>query len=173
MEGKEIKIVYFIYSQKGKHSNISKIDTNDKIKNVKEISKKDWNDSIIILYRIEVLKNEKENKIDIFILSKNGEVYVSHILFNYLESLDEENFDMKDNIIFKLKFNNYNNEGNNLNQVILPYNEQFELFSETFKDNDEIMINLYLSTISQIFLNSNEKFDFILKFFLIILNANN
>ena len=34
------------------------------------------------------------------------------------------------------------------------------------------MINLYLSTISQIFLNSNEKFDFILEFFLIIYDKN-
>ena len=147
MEGKEIKIVYFIYSQKGKRSNILKIDTNNKIKNVKEISKKDWNDSIIILYRIEVLKNEKENKIDIFILSKNGEVYVSHILFNYLESLSKEDFDMKENIIFKLKFTHFNNEANDLNQNILPYSEQFYFFAEHFKEDDNILINLYLSTI--------------------------
>ena len=172
MEGKEIKIVYFIYSQKGKRSNILKIDTNNKIKNLKEISQKDWYDSIIILYRVEVLKNEKENKIDIFILDNNGEVYVSHILFNYLESLSKEDFDMKENIIFKLKFNHFNNEGNDLNQFILPYNDQFDLFAEQFKEDENILINLYLSTISQIFLNSNEKFDFILEFFLIIYDKN-
>ena len=166
MEGKEIKFVYFIYSQKGENNNILVIELNDKIKSIKEIIKKDWYDSIIILYRIEVLKSKNENKINISLIDNKGDVYFSHILFNYLESLDEENFDMKDNIIFKLKFNNYNNEGNNLNQVILPYNEQFELFSETFKDNDKIMINLYLSTISQIFLKTNEKCDFIFDFFL-------
>ena len=169
MEGKKIKIVYFIYQQKGEQNNTPKIESNDKIKNVKEISKKGGYGSIIILYRIEVLKNEKENRINISILD-NGKVYVSHILFDYLESLSKEGFDMKENIIFKLKFNTFNNEGNCLNK--LPNSEQFYFFAEQFKENQNILINLYLCTISQIFLNSNEKFDFILKFFLIIYDKN-
>ena len=39
MEGKEIKKVYFIYAQKGEKNNIKEIETNDKVKIVKEISK--------------------------------------------------------------------------------------------------------------------------------------
>ena len=169
MEGKEIKKVYFIYAQKGEKNNIKEIETNDKVKIVKEISKENLGNSIQNIYYLQILKNPEENKININLIDNQGEMYISNIVFEpneFIEEEEEENIDIEEKIIFKLKFKPFNNIEEKLDQIILPYNEQFEIFENKFQDNDKLMFSLYLNTISQVFLHPNEKIDFIFNFFL-------
>ena len=167
MEGNEIKKVFFIYTQKGDKNNIFKIERSNKVKEVKELSKDIYGDYIQVLYFLEITKYEGENKINISLLDNQGEIYISSIPFDSAELLGEDNLDIQENIIYKMKFKPYNNnEQHNLEQFILPYDKQYAIFESTFKDNNKIMLSLYLNTITQVFLDSNEKFEFILEFFL-------
>ena len=166
MEGKEIKKVFFIYAQNGEKNNVKEIETNDKVKVVKEISKENLGNSIQNIYSIEILKNPEENKINIYLYDNQGEAYFSNIIFESNEFFEEENIDLQEKIIFKLKFKPYDYIKGKLDQIILPNNEQFEIFENKFRENEKLMFSLYLNTISQVFLHSNENLDFIFNFFL-------
>ena len=176
MESNKIIKAYFIYAQKGQNSNISTIETNERIKNVQELSKEVNENSLQILYLIEISKSEEENQINLFLLNKQGELFISNIDFDYLKLLGEEKIDINENIFFEMKFElDDDNNPNNLGQIILPYDKQFSIFENQFKENDKIIFSLYLSTLSQVFLTSKQKFDFVLDFFLKIhekINSN-
>ena len=167
MESNKIINAYFIYAQKGQNSNISTIETNDRIKKVQELSKEVNENNLQILYLIEISKTEEEKQINLSLLNNEGELFISNIHFEYLELLGEEKIDINENIFFKMKFEPLNNNSpNNLGQIILPYDKQFSIFENHFKENAKLIFSLYLSTLSQVFLNSKEKFDFILDIFL-------
>ena len=166
MEGKETKTVYFIYSQNGEKSNIKAIDLDNKIKEAKEISKEVSGNSIQILYRLKISKN-KESRIKISLLDKQEISYNSFISLNSNELFGDENYDTDNYIIYNVKFKPYsNNEENHLDQNILPCNKQFNIFENNFKNDQHNLITLYKTTIFQVFLQSNQKLDFILDFFL-------
>jgi len=172
MEGNETKTVYFIYAQNGVKNNIAKVNLINKIKDAKEISKEIFGNTIRILYAIKISKNKNENKISISLKDNQGDTYISNIPLNLLEQLEEEEGDIEINniILFKLRFVPLNNDQiDKLDQIILPYDQQFTILENQFKEfknNNEIMISLYLNVISQIFLKSKQKYDFILQFFL-------
>ena len=163
MEEKSKKNIYFLYSQKGDKNNIQAIETNDKVIKVNEIHKEIYDNSIQILYKLEILINNEVNKINISLINIQGENYSAQVELNNTE-LDLNNNDI---IIFKVQFKPYfTNEKNNLNQIFLPYDKQFDIFERVFIDNENILINLYASIISQVFLVSKIKYDFIFNFFL-------
>ena len=125
--------------------------------------KKKYDNSIQILYKLEILINNDENKINISLINIQGDSYYAYIKLNNTE-LD---VNIDDIIIFKVQFKPYfNNDKNNLNQIFLPYDKQFDILERIFIDNENILINLYASIISQVFLVSKTKYDFIFNFFL-------
>ena len=163
MEEKSKKNIYFLYSQKGDKNNVQAIETNDKVIKVNEIHKEIYDNSIQILYKLEILINNDENKINISLINIQWENYSAQVELNNTE-LDLNNNDI---IIFKVQFKPYfTNEKNNLNQIFLPYDKQFDILERIFIDNENILINLYASIISQVFLVSKTKYDFIFNFFL-------
>ena len=172
MEEKIRKHIYFLYTQKGDKNNITAIETNAKVRQVKEIFKELHNNYLQILYKVELLVNNDENKINIALLHNNGDSYYAHISL-YPTELDKC-INSTDIIIFKVLFKPYllNDGGDLLNQILLPNNEQFHIFERSFSNQENIIINLYSSIISQVFLNSKETFSFILDFFLKIYDKN-
>ena len=163
MEEKNRKNIYFLYTQKGENNNISEIDTNDKIKKVNEIHKEIYRNYIEILYKLEVLLDKEEKEIKIPLINIQGDYYYAYIRLNDTE-LD---VNIDDIIIFKVQFKPYNyTEGNYLNQIYLPYNEQFDIFERNFSNQENILVNLYASIVSQVLLVSKTKYDFIINFFL-------
>ena len=158
--------IYFIYTQIGKQNNIFSFDINEKIKNIKELGKKMCEQYIQILYCIEILDSDNNKQVKISLIDNKGEYYYSYIHLNTLELLGQGNVDTNKFIIFNLKFlDTQKSEENKLEQFILPYYEQFYIFERNFKNNDEILINLYSSAIAQILLKTNQKFDFIIYIF--------
>ena len=173
MEVKESKTIYFIYCQEGEKSNIQGIDKDDKIKEVKEISKDIYENSICILYRLGLMKNKEENKIKISLVDKQGIYYNATISLNSQELFGDKDYDTDCYTIYDVKFKPYNNnEGNYLNQKNLPHNQQFKIFENHLKNNDDNMIALYKTTIFHVFLQSIQKLEFIIDFFLKIYNTN-
>ena len=165
MEGKKLKTIYFLYTQKGQENNIQKIEINDKIKKVEEISEELCGNYIQILYKVEVLINKDENKINISLLHFIGDSYLANIYLNQTEL--DKSINNNDIIIFKVSFKPYlYDEGDNLYQIFLPYEKQFDIFEKTFINQENILINLYSSVISQVFMNSKTKFEFIINLFL-------
>jgi len=105
MEANKIIKAYFIYTQKGPNSNISTIETNDRIRKVQELSKEVNENSLQILYLIEISKTEEEKQINLSLLINNqDELFISTIDFDYLKLLGEEKIDINENIFFKMKF---------------------------------------------------------------------
>ena len=165
MEDKKRKIIYFLYTQKGQENNIQEIEINDKIKKVEEISEELCGNYIQILYKVEVLINKDENKINISLLHFIGDSYFANIYLNQTEL--DKSINNNDIIIFKVSFKPYlYDEGDNLYQIFLPYEKQFDIFEKTFINQENILINLYSSVISQVFMNSKTKFEFIINLFL-------
>ena len=97
MEEKSKKNIYFLYSQKGDKNNVQAIETNDKVIKVNEIHKEIYDNSIQILYKLEILINNDENKINISLINIQGENYSAQVELNNTE-LDFNNNDI---IIFK------------------------------------------------------------------------
>ena len=165
MKGNDNKTVYFIYAQNGVKNNIKKLNL---INDAEKIPKEIFGNTIRILYAIKIPKIKNEKKISLSLEDNQGDTYISNIPLNLLEQLEEEEGIKFNNIIlFKLRFTSLNyDQIDKLDQIILPYDQQFSILENRFKNDDDIMISLYLNAISQIFLKSKQKYDFILKFFL-------
>ena len=171
MEEKEIKQVYFIYTQNGGNNNIKSIELNDNIIDCKELSKEIKEEYIQIIYCLKISKNKDENEIKISLIDNQNDSYNSSFSLIPSGLLEKENITLDDYIIFNLKFKSINdNKGKNLNQFSLAYDTQFYIFESQFKNEDKMLFGLYISTIYQVLLKYKQKFDFILKFFLEIYN---
>ena len=164
MEGE--KKIYFLYNQYGEENNINKFIINRPIKEVKTKEEKNGNGYIQILYCVIISSNVNEGQVKISLIDNETDYYYSYIPLNTLELLGEENVDTDEFVFFNLKFMIQNkNENNNLKQFILPLDEQLKIFEKKFEENDDSLINLYSSAISQILLKTNQKFDIILYIF--------
>ena len=109
----ETKNIYFIYAQQGEKSNIGAIETNDKVKKVKEIYKENLGIQIQSLYNIEIRKKKDDNRVIISLIDYNGECYNSLIHFTKNEIFGEE--DEEDALIlFKLMFYPYEKKESNI-----------------------------------------------------------
>ena len=169
MEDKEYKTIYFIYAQEGKKNNIESIPSNDTFIEAQIISEDIYENEIQILYRLKISKKREEKGLLITLLDSSGKVYNSKISLNPLELFGEENNDINDYLIYNVKFQT-SGEINCLNQKILSYIKQFNIFENKFKDDNKTLIYLYKSTIFQLLLKPNLKLDFILDFFLKMYN---
>ena len=164
MEGR--KRIYFLYTQIGQENKIKNFLINDDIKKVGKIEECKRNEYIRILYYAEISRKQNEEKLKIFLKDNQGESYYSNISLNTLELLGEKNLETDDFFIFNLKFiDSQNNEENNLEQFILEPNEQFYIFENKFAKKDDKLVILYLCTITQVLLKTNQKFDLILDIF--------
>ena len=155
MEGE--KKIYFLYNQNGEGNNINKFIINRPIKEVKTKEEKKSNGYIQILYCVIISSNVNEGQVKISLIDNETDYYYSYIPLNTLELLGEENVDTDEFVFFNLKFMIQNkNENNNLKQFILPLDEQLKIFEKKFEENDDSLINLYSSAISQILLKTNQ-----------------
>ena len=97
-----------------------------------------------ILYSIEIVNSDNNKQVKISLIDNKGEYYYSYIHLNTLELLGQGNVDTNKFIIFNLKILDIQkSEENKLEQFILPYYEQFYIFEKNFKNNDEILINVF------------------------------
>ena len=159
MEDKKTKKIYFLYSQKGQNNNIQNFELNDKINNVQDISKDVLDDTTQVIYCIEISNYEQEDEINISLINIQGIKYICNIPLENLKVFP----DLNEAIIFNLLFEPFDElNANYLDQILLPYKDQFDCFEKKIKDNEQLMISLFFSTINEILLKSRQKFDFIL-----------
>jgi hypothetical protein len=157
MDDLEIKI-YFIYSQKGKMSNIAELETNEKIKKIEKLAVGTSSDNLYILYCVTVLKDKNDKFITLMLIDKQGILYTKNINLKDIDIFQYQ-------VIFKPY---YNKDDNNLNQIILPFEEQFTIFKEILRKDSDLLYYLYSSRINSIFFDKSKKleFSFLLNFFL-------
>ena len=157
---KEFKI-YFIFAQRGKKNNVSKIDSQDQDIKVTEMKNGINSNYIYSLYRVTIKYNikEKENKNIILLLEDNqGELYIANLDLNNPEPFQYE-------VIFESYLNE--NDNNLLDQIILPFEEQFSIFKENLKNEENTLNNLYSSKLSSLIQDKSKKeFEIFLNFFI-------
>ena len=163
MENIEENIIYFIYCQNGKISNIERIEQNNIIKEVipskQEIKGKD----LYILFKIKLPDDFKNKPFALTLVDKKGDLYYKNIF-----SKDIEKF--KYNIIFE----SYYDKINNLNQKVLSFKEQFFIFKNSLDKDINLLNDLYLNTINYLSKDKFENIDhsFIISLFLEIYKIN-
>ena len=163
MEIEKTKTIYFLYTQNGQINNINSFVRDYQ---VNKLFDQKCENSIKILYEMKIPKNKEENKIRILLQDTKSKIYSSSVSLNYSELIGDDNIDIYDYIFFNIRFNPCDKKANNdLDQFILPYDEQFYFFEEQFKNKNKTLTNLYISTIFQVLINVNQKFSFILDFF--------
>lgn len=158
METIEEKKIYFIYSQKGKKSNISTIETNEQVKKIDIIKEGTQSDNIYILYCLTILNTNKGKPITLTLIDNQGELYISNIYLNKTDIFQ-----------YKILFEPYYNKNeNSLDQIILPNEKQFEIFKNSVKNDMNILYNLYSSRLTSFLMDNTLTidFDFLWKFFI-------
>ena len=170
MEEDEEKInIYFIYGQKGEFSKIEYFELNEQVINAEILTKEAYGNYIAVLYCIEVIKSKIGNLISISLIDDKGELYISNISTNSLKYAGNG----KIFFIYKLQFRPFEyNENNNLEQIILDYQEQFYIFRQQFKKDINILTNLYKSTFYNFLMRMEPTFNFILSFFFDIFDVD-
>ena len=110
--------IYFIYSQKGKESNIASIEENNNIKVVDKKDVSESKDDLYIIYCLELSSNLKGKPYAISLINKYGELYYKNI---YSRDTNKFKYDM----VFQ---SFYGKESKPLNQITLSYQKQFFIF---------------------------------------------
>lgn len=149
--------IIFIYCNKEK--NIARIETNNIVKEVKQIKEEQYNNYISILYKIMIPYNYKGKPFALTLIDKKGNLY-----FKYVYSTEKFNYEM----IFE-PF--YKDEPISLNQQILSYKEQFLIFKkniENLKDDDIELNDLLLDSIKILNKGKIQKNDYTFLYFLFI-----
>ncbi len=132
--------IYFIYSQKGKESNIANIEENN---NIKIVDKKDLHESddyISTIYCLELSNNLKGKPYAISLINKNGQLFYKNI---YSKDTNKFKYEM----IFE---SFYGKEINPLNQITLNYKEQFFIFEKYLKEDYKSINDLFLDSINDL-----------------------
>ena len=164
MEGR--KKIYFLYTQFGQESKISNFLLDANIKKVEELEEYKHNEYIRILYCVEISRKKNEEKFKLFLKDNLNETYYSNISLNALGLLGENDLDTDDFFIFNLKFmDSQDKKENNLEQFVLDPNEQFYIFEKKFEKENDKLVNLYLSFITQVLLKTKQKSDLIIDIF--------
>ena len=153
MEG-ELKI-YFIYSQKGEKSNIIKIELNEQIKKIEKISEGRTSKYLYILYCITISNNKDGKNIILELIDQNGIYYTSKI-----KNLDK--------FQFKIIFESEDEAEYSLNQVFLSQNEQYDIFRNSLKNENNFLFDLFSSLLNSIKLDKKTIFDFNFMLFLFL-----
>ena len=145
--------IFFIFAQKGQKNNISKIEAQEQKIIVEQITNGINSGYVYTLFKIKIINDikEKEEKIITLTIEDNqGELYVSNIDLNNPEPLQ-----------YQVIFNSYLNENgdNSLNQIILPFEDQFNIFKNNLKNDKNMVYYLYSSKLTSL-LNDKAKADF-------------
>ena len=139
--------IYFIYSQKGEKSNIIKIELNEQIKKIEKISEGRTSKYLYILYCITISNNKDGKNIILELIDNNGVYYTSK-------------FKNSDKFQFKIIFESEDEAEYSLNQVILPQNEQYFIFRNSLKNENNFLFDLFSSLLNSINLDKKTTFDF-------------
>ena len=159
METLDIKNIYFIYSQKGKESNIQTINAEKIVKKVKKIEEKISENNIDILYCLELFNEFKEKPFTLTLIDNNANFYSTNI---HPKSPGKFKYD----ILFDLYDKN---QTDSLNQIIKPYKEQFNIFRNYLKDNQKDLNDLFLDSINYLSeKNPDSDYNFIMSVFVTI-----
>ena len=132
----ELKI-YFIYSQKGDKNNIIKIELNEQIKKIEKISEGKSLKYFYILYCITISNNKNRNNIILELIDNKGVYYTSKI-----KNLDK--------FQFKVIFETEDEAEYSLDQIFLPQNEQFNIFRNCLKNENNFLFDLFSSLLNSI-----------------------
>ena len=153
-EEKIYKNIYFIFSQKSEGSEIFKLEENENIKNVKIIKHIRNSQYSYLLYSFKI---SNIANITLF-LTNYEEKYIGSIKCLKIYT---------DNFIYQIDFKPFNqNLNNNLNQIVLPYKEQFIIFKKNIvNENNDLFKYLVLSSLDFILTSSlnNAKEDLVSK----------
>ena len=148
------KNIYFIFSQKGKESKIFNIEENENVKNVKIVKQIKSPNYSYSLYSMKI-----SNTGNILLLFTNyEEKYIASMKFFKAYS---------DNFIYKIDFKPFNESlNNNIDQITLPYKEQFIIFKKNIvNENIDLFKYLLLSSLGFLLTSSlnNSKEDLVSK----------
>jgi len=138
--------IYFIYAQKGEKNSIIKIELNEQIKKIEKISEGRTSKYLYIIYCITISNNKDGKNIILELIDNNGVYYTSKI-----KNLDK--------FQFKIIFEAEDEAEYSLNQVILPQNEQFDIFRNCLK-NENLLIDLFSSLLNSIHSDKKTNLDF-------------
>ena len=159
MEKLDTKKIYFIYSQKGKKSNIQAINAQKIVKKVKKIEEKISENSLYILYCLELFNDFKEKPFILILIDNNTNFYSTNI---HPKSPGKFKYD----ILFDL----YNqNQTYSLDQIIKPYKDQFNIFKNYLKNDEKALNDLFLDSINYLSeKNPESDYNFIMSVFVAI-----
>ena len=151
MEKDSFKI-YFIYSQEGSKLNVEQLKPNEEIIKIEQISSGKVLNYLYILYCLTISNKKKVKFTTLTLVDNQGKLYTSKISLNKDEPFQYNvNFESSD----------YNDEQHiPLNQVKLPYKEQFIIFKNSLKKDIKMFYSLYLSRANSILEEMNNKVDF-------------
>ena len=151
MEDDSFKI-YFIYSQEGSKLNVEQLKLNEEIIKIEQISSGKVLNYLYILYCLTISNKKKVKSTTLALVDNQGKLYTSKISLNKDEPFQYNvNFESSD----------YNDEQHiSLNQVKLPYKEQFTIFKNSLKNYNNIFYSLYLSRVNSILEEMNCKVDY-------------
>ena len=146
MEENEKKEIYFILCQNFKKSTVASIDTNSVVKKVEKLEEKNIEeDKIYILYHLIISNNYKGKPFNITLVNNMLECYTCYTILKNNEKI-------KYNLVFEPI---YSDNSNNLNQILLSFKTQFNIFLNFFlsqKENQEnnIKNSFFLNTIEYV-----------------------
>ena len=170
------KTIYFIFCQKGGANDIYKLEENENVKNIKILKQDNYLQNPYLLYSFAISSMNKEKNVTLF-LTKSEEKYIAT-----LKSFKE----YSEIFLYKVDFKPFNENINNMNQIILPYKEQFIIFKKNIVGkNNDLLKYLILSSLDFIqncsLINPKEdlasqikfEFDYFLYLFISSLFLNN
>ena len=154
--------IYFIYSRKEQKKNIEKIEPNEHIIKIEQItsgiiSSGEILNAFYALYCLTISNKTKVNSTTLTIIDNQGELYSANI-----------NIKKQDPLRFQVIFESYDNKiENSLGQIILPIDAQFTIFKNNLKNDDKLLCYLYSNRLNGL-LDKNTKNDYniIFNFFL-------
>ena len=132
------KQIYFIFCQKGGANDFYKLEENENVKNIKILKQDNYSQNPYLLYSVTISTVNQEKNVTLF-LTKSEEKYISTI----------KSFkDYSEIFLYKVDFKPFNENINNLNQVILPYKDQFIIFrKDIVGKNNDLLKYLILSSL--------------------------
>ncbi len=138
----ERKKLYFIFSQKGNVNEDFELEKTDIIKKVEIIKREKNPQYAYTLYSLSLSKNYQEINISLFLIKSNKK---------YVSSIDCSK-PYSDIFLYKVDFKPINkNIITDINQVFLPYKEQYIIFKNNLDiKNDFLIKNLCLSSLDYI-----------------------
>ena len=133
------KKIYFIFAQKDDKNEPYKLEENENIKNIKILKEEKKFAYSYLLYSITISSIYQEKNVSLF-LNQSGERHIASV---------ECYKPYPDIFLYKVDFKPFNkNINKNLNQIIVPYKEQFIIFQNTIvKENNDLLNYLIQSSL--------------------------